>query len=134
MGTPIVPTSIAESERAASQTVKAQLALRDLILSGELKPGDRISELSLVDRLGMSRTPSARRWRGSRKRAFWRRSRPAALPSRHSPNAISTMLSNCAARSKASRADRGRARRARLADQGDADVLRRSTTSPRFPS
>ncbi len=54
---PTVPTQIAGSERAASQTVKAQLALRDLILSGELKPGDRISELSVVDRLGMSRTP-----------------------------------------------------------------------------
>ncbi len=47
----------AESERSSSQTVKAQLALRDLILSGDLKPGDRISELSIVDRLGMSRTP-----------------------------------------------------------------------------
>ena len=44
-------------ERSSSQTVKAQLALRDLILSGELKPGDRISELSIVERLGMSRTP-----------------------------------------------------------------------------
>ncbi len=44
-------------ERASSQTVKAQLALRDLILSGDLKAGDRVSELSLVDRLGMSRTP-----------------------------------------------------------------------------
>jgi len=42
---------------SSSQTVKAQLALRDLILSGELKPGDRISELSVVERLGMSRTP-----------------------------------------------------------------------------
>jgi GntR family transcriptional regulator of vanillate catabolism len=47
----------AEGERSSSQTVKAQLALRDLILSGELKPGDRISELSIVERLGMSRTP-----------------------------------------------------------------------------
>jgi len=47
----------ADSGRASSQTVKAQLALRDLILSGELKAGDRISEPSLVDRLGMSRTP-----------------------------------------------------------------------------
>jgi len=47
----------ADSERASSQTVKAQLALRELILSGELKPGDRISELSIVERLGMSRTP-----------------------------------------------------------------------------
>ena len=46
-----------EPDRAASQTVKAQLALRDLILSGDLKPGDRVSEPSLVDRLGMSRTP-----------------------------------------------------------------------------
>ena len=48
---------MAEADRASSQTVKAQLALRDLILSGGLKPGDRVSELSLVDRLGMSRTP-----------------------------------------------------------------------------
>ena len=47
----------AESERSSSQTVKAQLSLRDLILSGELKPGDRISELSVVERLGISRTP-----------------------------------------------------------------------------
>jgi len=52
-----VPTPIQDTDRASSQTVKAQLALRDLILTGELKPGDRISELSLVDRLGMSRTP-----------------------------------------------------------------------------
>jgi len=44
-------------DRALSQTVKAQLALRDLILNGELSPGDRISELPMVDRLGVSRTP-----------------------------------------------------------------------------
>jgi GntR family transcriptional regulator of vanillate catabolism len=48
---------VAETERASSQTVKAQLALRELILSGGLQPGDRISELSIVERLGMSRTP-----------------------------------------------------------------------------
>ncbi len=41
----------------SSQTVKALLSLRDLILSGELRPGDRISELSIVERLGVSRTP-----------------------------------------------------------------------------
>lgn len=52
-----MPTPFVEPDRAASQTVKAQLALRDLILSGDLKAGDRVSELSLVDRLGMSRTP-----------------------------------------------------------------------------
>lgn len=48
---------VSDSDRASSQTVKAQLALRELILSGDLKAGDRISELSIVDRLGMSRTP-----------------------------------------------------------------------------
>ncbi|MEJ8571428.1 GntR family transcriptional regulator [Microbaculum marinum] len=46
-----------DEERSPSQTVRAQLALRDLILGGELRPGDRISELPMVDRLGVSRTP-----------------------------------------------------------------------------
>ena len=32
-----------DSDRAVSQTVRAQLALRDLILSGSLRPGERIS-------------------------------------------------------------------------------------------
>ncbi len=45
------------SERSVSQTVKAQLALRDLILQGALSPGERVSELQMVDRLGVSRTP-----------------------------------------------------------------------------
>jgi GntR family transcriptional regulator of vanillate catabolism len=45
------------AQEASSQTVKALLSLRELILSGELKPGDRISELSVVERLGVSRTP-----------------------------------------------------------------------------
>lgn len=40
-----------------SQTVTALLQLREFILSGELSPGERLSELSLVDRLGVSRTP-----------------------------------------------------------------------------
>jgi len=43
--------------RAHSQTVKAQLAVRDLILKGELRPGERVSELQMVERLGVSRTP-----------------------------------------------------------------------------
>ncbi len=42
---------------STSQTVKAQLALRELILGGELKPGTRIAELWLVERLNVSRTP-----------------------------------------------------------------------------
>lgn len=45
------------SDRARPQTLKALLSLRELILSGELRPGERISELSAVERLGVSRTP-----------------------------------------------------------------------------
>lgn len=40
-----------------SQTLSAQLRLRDLILSGELSPGERLSEPSVAERLGASRTP-----------------------------------------------------------------------------
>jgi GntR family transcriptional regulator of vanillate catabolism len=40
-----------------SQTVKAQLRLRELIVDGTLKPGKRIAELALVERIGVSRTP-----------------------------------------------------------------------------
>ncbi|WP_300297529.1 GntR family transcriptional regulator [Ferrovibrio sp.] len=40
-----------------SQSIKTILSLRELILSGELKAGERLSELSIVDRLGVSRTP-----------------------------------------------------------------------------
>ena len=40
-----------------SQTLSAQLRLRDLILSGELAPGERLSEPSVAERLGASRTP-----------------------------------------------------------------------------
>lgn len=42
---------------SVSQTVKAVLSLRDLILQGALKPGERLSELAIVERLGVSRTP-----------------------------------------------------------------------------
>jgi GntR family transcriptional regulator of vanillate catabolism len=44
-------------DRSVSQTLKAQLALRELVLRGELSPGDRVSELQMVERLGVSRTP-----------------------------------------------------------------------------
>lgn len=44
-------------DRSAPQTVRALLGLRELILRGELAPGERISELAMVDRLGVSRTP-----------------------------------------------------------------------------
>src|SRR5580700_12210662 len=46
-----------DPDRAVSQTVRAQLALRDLILSGRLRPGERISELQAVETTGASRTP-----------------------------------------------------------------------------
>lgn len=45
------------SDRSASQTLKAQIALRELVLRGELRPGERVSELQMVERLGVSRTP-----------------------------------------------------------------------------
>ena len=41
----------------ASQTVKAMLRLRQLILDGQLKPGQRVPELGLVEHTGVSRTP-----------------------------------------------------------------------------
>lgn len=47
--------TIPEAER--SQSVRAQLALREMILAGELAPGSRIAELAVVERLGVSRTP-----------------------------------------------------------------------------
>ena len=40
-----------------SQTTRAILQLRELILNGELRPGERVPELGIVDRLGVSRTP-----------------------------------------------------------------------------
>src|ERR1043165_5819165 len=46
-----------EADRSVSQTVRAQLALRDQILSGSLRPGERISELQAVETAGVSRTP-----------------------------------------------------------------------------
>ncbi|MEO8778636.1 MAG: GntR family transcriptional regulator [Rhodanobacter sp.] len=41
----------------ASQTTRILLELRDLIVGGELAPGERLSELVVVQRLGASRTP-----------------------------------------------------------------------------
>jgi GntR family transcriptional regulator, vanillate catabolism transcriptional regulator len=49
--------SVSVTETATSQTMRAQLRLRELILSGEFGHGDRMSELPLVERLGVSRTP-----------------------------------------------------------------------------
>jgi GntR family transcriptional regulator, vanillate catabolism transcriptional regulator len=48
---------MSDPERSISQTVRAQLALRDMILSGQLRPGERISELQAVEITNVSRTP-----------------------------------------------------------------------------
>ena len=40
-----------------TQMTRALLSLREQILSGEFRPGDRMSELRLVERIGVSRTP-----------------------------------------------------------------------------
>jgi GntR family transcriptional regulator of vanillate catabolism len=45
------------SAAAISQGLAATLGLRQLILDGELRAGDRLSELRLAARLGVSRTP-----------------------------------------------------------------------------
>jgi GntR family transcriptional regulator of vanillate catabolism len=50
---PVLPPD----EPGGSQAVKAQLRLREMILAGELPGGARIAELTLVERLGVSRTP-----------------------------------------------------------------------------
>jgi GntR family transcriptional regulator, vanillate catabolism transcriptional regulator len=54
---PPSPSSIDHADAGASQAVKAQLRLREMILAGELPSGERIAELAIVERLGVSRTP-----------------------------------------------------------------------------
>jgi GntR family transcriptional regulator of vanillate catabolism len=48
---------IDETDSGQSRTVKALFAIRELILEGALAPGKRISELSVAERTGISRTP-----------------------------------------------------------------------------
>ena len=54
--------SVGDSSRprpsdVASQTARALVSLRELLLRGTFAPGERVSELPLVARLGVSRTP-----------------------------------------------------------------------------
>ncbi len=44
-------------ETKASQTTKAKLGIRELVFEGELVPGERVPEIALAERLGISRTP-----------------------------------------------------------------------------
>jgi GntR family transcriptional regulator of vanillate catabolism len=54
---PASPANPAGPAAAASQSVLAQQRLRELILAGELAPGLRLLEVTLAERLGVSRTP-----------------------------------------------------------------------------
>jgi GntR family transcriptional regulator of vanillate catabolism len=48
---------LARGNNANSQTTKATLGLRELVFDGEFAPGERVPELELAERLGVSRTP-----------------------------------------------------------------------------
>jgi GntR family transcriptional regulator of vanillate catabolism len=52
-----VPPSPLRGADVASQTARALVCVREMLLRGEIARGERISELPLVARLGMSRTP-----------------------------------------------------------------------------
>jgi GntR family transcriptional regulator of vanillate catabolism len=56
---PTQPLGPADETRTSAESaqVRAQVQLRELILSGELAPGSRVAELAIVERLGVSRTP-----------------------------------------------------------------------------
>jgi len=50
-------TSAREDSRPSSQTARATLALRELLVQGQFKPGERIREVPLAARLDVSRIP-----------------------------------------------------------------------------
>ena len=52
-----IPAMSASDRSARSQSTRALLRLRQLLLDGEFPPGTRMAELPLVERLGVSRTP-----------------------------------------------------------------------------
>ncbi len=46
-----------QDQSGLPQSARALRGVRDLLLSGEIGPGERLAELALVERLGLSRTP-----------------------------------------------------------------------------
>jgi GntR family transcriptional regulator, vanillate catabolism transcriptional regulator len=48
---------VPRGDAAGSLTTKATLGLRELIFAGDLAPGQRVPEVTLAERLGVSRTP-----------------------------------------------------------------------------
>jgi GntR family transcriptional regulator of vanillate catabolism len=47
----------AQPTERASQSHRALMGVRDLVISGEVRPGARLSEIAVAQRLGISRTP-----------------------------------------------------------------------------
>jgi GntR family transcriptional regulator of vanillate catabolism len=52
-----IPDMSARSPRLESQTLRALLQMRELLLRGEFLPGERLREIPLAARLNVSRTP-----------------------------------------------------------------------------
>ena len=44
-------------KRQQPQSLKALMGVRDLVLDGHIRPGERLSEVAIAERLGISRTP-----------------------------------------------------------------------------
>lgn len=47
----------AREDKGSTQTMKAVLGVRELVFSGAIAPGERLSEINVSERLGLSRTP-----------------------------------------------------------------------------
>lgn len=45
------------TQRTKSQSLKALRGVRNLVLEGHVRPGERLSEVAVAERLGISRTP-----------------------------------------------------------------------------
>src|SRR5579863_6203658 len=52
-----IDTDASTSRDSASQVSRATLGLREMLLRGALRPGQRIAEIPLSKKLGVSRTP-----------------------------------------------------------------------------
>ena len=61
-------SAVPRGNHATSQTTKATLGLRELLLSGAFKPRERVPELRLVEELGVSRVTVNKRARELRER------------------------------------------------------------------
>jgi len=53
----VVKITPSSQHKATSQTLKAVLGIRDLVFSGAVAPGERLTEITMSERLGISRTP-----------------------------------------------------------------------------